>query len=31
MEEWAERLDTIPYEIAVSFSKRIPRVYISNP
>lgn len=30
MEEWAERLDTIPYEIAVSFSKRIPRVYISN-
>ncbi|MBO1910674.1 alanine racemase, partial [Microvirga sp. 3-52] len=27
MEEWAERLDTIPYEIAVSLSKRIPRVY----
>ena len=27
MEEWANRLDTIPYEIAVSLSKRIPRVY----
>ena len=30
MEEWAERLDTIPYEIAVSISKRIPRIYISE-
>jgi len=27
MEEWAVRLDTIPYEIAVSFSKRVPRTY----
>lgn len=27
MEEWAARLGTIPYEIAVTFSKRIPRVY----
>lgn len=27
MEEWAERIQTIPYEIAVTFSSRIPRVY----
>ena len=27
IEEWSERLDTIPYEIAVTFSTRIPRVY----
>lgn len=27
MEEWAVRLGTIPYEIAVSISKRVPRVY----
>ena len=27
MDEWAERIDTIPYEIAVSISKRVPRVY----
>ena len=27
MEEWAERDGTIPYEIAVSISKRVPRVY----
>ena len=27
MEEWAIKLDTIPYEIAVSLSKRIPRMY----
>ena len=27
MEEWAVRLDTIPYEIAVSISKRVPRIY----
>ncbi|MDV6378515.1 alanine racemase [Sporosarcina sp. GW1-11] len=27
VEEWANRLDTIPYEIAVTFSTRIPRVY----
>ncbi|MCZ2260418.1 alanine racemase [Sporosarcina sp. G11-34] len=27
MEEWAKRLGTIPYEIAVSISKRVPRVY----
>ena len=27
MEEWAERMHTIPYEIAVTFSSRIPRVY----
>ena len=27
MEEWAVRLDTIPYEIAVSITKRVPRIY----
>lgn len=27
MEEWAERLDTIPYEIAVSLMERIPRIF----
>ena len=27
MEEWAERLDTIPYGIAVSIMKRVPRIY----
>ncbi|WP_153732268.1 alanine racemase [Sporosarcina obsidiansis] len=27
IEEWAERLGTIPYEISVTFSERIPRVY----
>lgn len=27
MEEWAERLETIPYEIVVSISSRVPRVY----
>lgn len=27
MEEWAERLGTIPYEIAVTISKRVPRLY----
>jgi alanine racemase len=27
LEEWAERLDTIPYEIAVSVAKRVPRIY----
>ena len=27
MEEWSGRLDTIPYEIAVTFSTRIPRIY----
>ncbi|PIC81839.1 alanine racemase [Sporosarcina sp. P1] len=27
IEEWSERLNTIPYEIAVTFSTRIPRVY----
>lgn len=27
MEEWAERLGTIPYEIAVSIAKRVPRIY----
>ena len=30
MEEWAERLDTIPYEIAVSIAKRVPRIYIGK-
>lgn len=28
MEEWAEKLDTIPYEITVSIAKRVPRVYL---
>ncbi|MFD1205864.1 alanine racemase [Sporosarcina contaminans] len=27
MEEWARRTNTIPYEIAVSISKRVPRLY----
>ncbi len=27
MEEWAERLHTIPYEVAVSISKRVPRIF----
>lgn len=27
MEEWAIRLGTIPYEIAVTISKRVPRIY----
>ncbi|KXH80949.1 alanine racemase [Sporosarcina sp. HYO08] len=27
MEEWADRLGTIPYEITVSISKRVPRIY----
>lgn len=27
MEEWADRLGTIPYEIAVSIMKRVPRIY----
>ena len=27
VEEWAVRLDTIPYEIAVSITKRVPRIY----
>lgn len=27
MVEWAERLGTIPYEIAVTIAKRVPRIY----
>lgn len=27
VEEWASRLETIPYEIVVSISNRIPRIY----
>ena len=27
VEEWAERLETIPYEIVVSISNRVPRVF----
>ncbi|PIC79464.1 alanine racemase [Sporosarcina sp. P18a] len=27
IEEWSERLNTIPYEVAVTISTRIPRVY----
>ncbi|WP_318618063.1 alanine racemase [Sporosarcina sp. YIM B06819] len=30
MEEWAERLGTIPYEIAVSIAERVPRIYIGK-
>ncbi len=30
VEEWAERIDTIPYEIVVSITKRVPRVYIES-
>ena len=28
MEEWAKRLNTISYEISVSFAKRVPRTYM---
>ncbi|MHA6259826.1 alanine racemase [Sporosarcina sp. CAU 1771] len=28
VEEWANKLDTIPYEIATSISKRVPRVFV---
>ncbi|WP_252504526.1 alanine racemase [Sporosarcina sp. Marseille-Q4943] len=27
MEEWADRIGTIPYEIAVTIGKRVPRIY----
>ncbi|MDN4606328.1 alanine racemase [Sporosarcina highlanderae] len=27
MEEWADRLGTIPYEIAVTIARRVPRIY----
>ena len=27
IEEWARRLDTIPYEVLVSIAKRVPRLY----
>lgn len=27
LEEWAERLGTIPYELVVSITKRVPRIY----
>jgi len=30
MEEWAQRLDTIPYEITVSLRGRIPRIYATT-
>lgn len=30
LEEWATRLGTIPYEIAVSIAKRVPRVYVER-
>lgn len=30
MEEWADRIGTIPYEIAVTLSKRVPRIYENN-
>jgi alanine racemase len=29
-DEWAERLGTIPYEVVVTLSKRIPRVYLQG-
>ncbi|KZE37584.1 alanine racemase [Bhargavaea cecembensis] len=29
-DEWAERLGTIPYEVVVTLSKRIPRVYLNE-
>lgn len=28
VEEWAARIETIPYEIVVSISQRVPRVYL---
>ena len=31
MEEWAERMKTIPYEITVSISERVQRVYDEEP
>jgi alanine racemase len=27
LEEWAERLNTIPYEIPCILTKRVPRIY----
>lgn len=30
MEEWADRLGTIPYEIAVTIARRVPRIYYSS-
>lgn len=30
VEEWAERMDTIPYEIVVTITKRVPRVYVNT-
>ncbi|WP_339253489.1 alanine racemase [Sporosarcina sp. FSL W8-0480] len=30
MEEWADRLETIPYEIAVTIARRVPRIYYSS-
>ena len=30
VEEWAERLETIPYEVVVSISSRVPRVYLER-
>ncbi|MCW1927664.1 alanine racemase [Bhargavaea beijingensis] len=29
-DEWADRLGTIPYEVVVTLSKRIPRVYLQG-
>ena len=30
VEDFAEKLNTIPYEVMTSFSKRVPRVYIED-
>lgn len=30
VEDWSGKIDTIPYEIIVSISKRVPRVYVNS-
>lgn len=30
VEEWANKMNTIPYEIVVSITKRVPRVYVNE-
>lgn len=30
VEEWADKMNTIPYEIVVSITKRVPRVYMNE-
>ena len=30
MEDFSEKMDTIPYEVMTSFSKRVHRIYLTN-